>query len=130
MVDANGMPYDNRVNNVAEDNKPKQEYEDGGRCQPEPLPSFKLVSNSDSAPAQSCSPATIENALQFLYNKIMTDAINKIKQTLKPSFCRPYLTVNLQNCTSINGLYDTGVDISCVSEKFFHQLPPIVDLPS
>jgi hypothetical protein len=28
MVDARGKPYENRVNNVAEDNKPEQEYED------------------------------------------------------------------------------------------------------
>jgi hypothetical protein len=94
-----------------------------GHHQLEPLPPFKLVSSSDSAPAQSCSPAIIENALQFLYNKIMIDAINEIKQTLKPSFRRPYLTLNLQNCTSIKGLYDTGADISCVSEKYFRQIP-------
>jgi len=54
----------------------------------------------------------------------MTDAVNEIKQTLKPTFRRPYLTVNLQNCLAIKGLYDTGADISCLSEKFFRQLPP------
>jgi len=55
---------------------------------------------------------------------MMTDAVNEIKQTLKPTFRRPYLTVNLQNCLAIKGLYDTGADISCLSEKFFRQLPP------
>jgi hypothetical protein len=54
----------------------------------------------------------------------MTDTVNEIKQNLQPTFCRPYLTVNLQNCISIKGLYDTGADISCVSEKYFRQLPP------
>jgi hypothetical protein len=83
-----------------------------------------MVSNSDSAPAQSCSPANIENAMQILYNKIMTNAINEIKQTLKPSFGHPYLNVSLQNCTSVRSLYDTGADISCVNEKYFRQLPP------
>ncbi len=58
-----------------------------------------------------------------MYNKITIDAINEIKQTLKPSFHCPYLTLNLQNCTSIKGLYDTGADISCVSEKYFRQIP-------
>jgi hypothetical protein len=62
---------------------------------------------------------------------MMTDAVNEIKQTLKPTFRRPYLTVNLQNCLAIKGLYDTGADISCLSEKFFRQLPPpITDLQS
>jgi hypothetical protein len=61
---------------------------------------------------------------------MMTDAVNEIKQTLKPTFRRPYLTVNLQNCLAIKGLYDTGADISCLSEKFFRQLPPIIDLQS
>jgi hypothetical protein len=28
MVDANGKPYDNWVNNIAKDNKPEQEYKD------------------------------------------------------------------------------------------------------
>ncbi len=54
----------------------------------------------------------------------MTIAVNEIKQTLKPSFCSPYLNVCLQTCTSIKGLYDTGADISCVSEKYFRQLSP------
>jgi hypothetical protein len=54
----------------------------------------------------------------------MTDAVNEIKQTLKPNFRRPYLTFTLQNCITVKGLYDTGADISCISEKTFHQLPP------
>jgi hypothetical protein len=51
--------------------------------------------------------------MQILNNKMMTNAINEIKQTLKPSFCHPYLNVSLQNCTSFKGLYDAGADISC-----------------
>jgi hypothetical protein len=54
----------------------------------------------------------------------MTDAVNKIKQTLKPNFRRPYFTFTLQNCISVKGLYDTGADISRISEKTFCQLPP------
>ncbi len=55
----------------------------------------------------------------------------KLAKLIQPTFRRPYLTVNLQNCLAIKGLYDTGADISCLSEKFFHQLPPpITDLPS
>jgi len=56
--------------------------------------------------------------------RMMTDAINEIKNTLKPNFHHPYLNINIQNCTSVLGLYETGADISCMSEKFFCQLPP------
>ncbi len=68
--------------------------------------------------------AQIDNAIQFLYNKLFTDAVSEIKSNLKPSFNRPYLWVNIQNAIKTRGLYDTGADISCMSEKFFRQLPP------
>jgi hypothetical protein len=53
----------------------------------------------------------------------MNDAVHEIKNTLKPSFCHPYLNVSVQNWTSVRGLYDTGADISCMSENVFRQLP-------
>jgi hypothetical protein len=43
---------------------------------------------------------------------------------LKPSFRRPYLQVKVQNSVSVRGLYDTEADISCLSLKFFRQIPP------
>jgi hypothetical protein len=68
--------------------------------------------------------AQIDDAIQFLYNKLFSDAVSKIKSNLKPSFNRPYLWVNVQNALKIRGLYDTGADISCISEKTFRNLPP------
>jgi len=53
----------------------------------------------------------------------MTDAVNEIKNSLKPSFRRPYLWVSVQKTLRLRGLYDTGADISCMSEKVFRQLP-------
>ena len=53
----------------------------------------------------------------------MTDAVNEIKNSLKPSFCRPYIWVSVQKTLRLRGLYDTGADISCMSEKVFRQLP-------
>ena len=50
--------------------------------------------------------------------------MNEIKTNLKPTFHRPYLWVNVQNSLRVRGLYDTGADISCISEKLFRQLPP------
>jgi hypothetical protein len=61
--------------------------------------------------------------VQFLYQKLFSDTVNEIKRTLKPSFCRPYLQVKIQNSVSVKGLYDTGADISCLSLKFFRQIP-------
>jgi hypothetical protein len=59
-----------------------------------------------------------------LYTKLISDADTEIQSNLKPSFHRPYLWVNVQNELRIRGLYDTGADISCMSEKVFRQLPP------
>jgi hypothetical protein len=53
----------------------------------------------------------------------MTDAVNEIKSNLKPSFFRPYLWVSVQKMLRLRGLYDTGADSSCMSEKVFRQLP-------
>jgi hypothetical protein len=56
---------------------------------------------------------------------MMTDAVNEIKNTLKPSFRCPYLlNIRAQNWTSVRGLYATGADISCMREKVLRQLPP------
>ncbi len=59
-----------------------------------------------------------------MYTKLISDAVNEIKTNLKPTFHRPYLWVNVQNSLRVRGLYDTGADISCISEKVFRQLPP------
>jgi Retroviral aspartyl protease len=59
-----------------------------------------------------------------LYTKLFADAVSEIKSNLKPSFNRPYLWVTVQNALKIRGLYDTGADISCMSEKIFRQIPP------
>jgi hypothetical protein len=59
-----------------------------------------------------------------LYNKLFADAVSEIKSNLKPSFHHPYLWVNVQNALKVRGLYDTGADISCMSEKIFRQIPP------
>jgi len=50
------------------------------------LPPFKLVSNSDEAPAQSCSQALITDTIQHLYTKLIVDAVNKNKKHLKINF--------------------------------------------
>jgi hypothetical protein len=54
----------------------------------------------------------------------MNDAVNEIKNTLKPNFGHPYLNVSVQNWISLRGLYDTGADIYCLSKKVLCQLPP------
>jgi hypothetical protein len=53
----------------------------------------------------------------------MTNAVNKIKNNLKPSFHHPYLWVSVQKVLRLRGLYHTGTDILCMSEKVFRQLP-------
>jgi hypothetical protein len=53
----------------------------------------------------------------------MTDAVNEIKNNLKPSFRHPYLWISAQKMLRLRGLYDTVADISCMSEKVFWQLP-------
>ncbi len=75
-------------------------------------------------PNQKCSQTSIVNAIKHLYTKLVTDAIIKIKNNLKSSSHCPYLWVSVQNATSLWGLYSTGADISCLSEKVLHQLPP------
>ncbi len=52
----------------------------------------------------------------------MTDAVNKIKNILKLSFCLPYLWVSVQKMLRLWGLYNTGADISSIGEKVFRQL--------
>ncbi len=93
-------------------------------CQLEPLPSFKLVSSSVDDPTQSCSSSTITDAINFLYHKLFDDTVSKIKSTLKPSFCCPYLHIKVQSSVSVRGQYDTGASISCLSQKVFCQIPP------
>jgi Retrotransposon gag protein len=90
MADANFKVYESHhVNNVA--------YKSAGNThQSKPISPFKVVSNSDPAPAQNCSPASINDAIQFLYTILTTDAVNEIKNNLKASFCCPYLWVSVQ----------------------------------
>jgi hypothetical protein len=90
MADANSKLYkSHHVNNVA--------YKSAGNThESKPVSPFKVVSNSDPAPAQNCSPASINDAIQFLYTILMTDAVNEIKNNLKPSFRCPYIWVSVQ----------------------------------
>jgi hypothetical protein len=56
-----------------------------------------MVSNSEPTLTQSCYQANIDDAIQFLYTKLVTNAVNEIKSNLKPSFSCPYLWVSVQN---------------------------------
>jgi len=60
----------------------------------------------------------------MLRHRVASLLLSEIKSTLKPSFRRPYLQIKLQNSVSVRGLYDTGADISCLSQKVFRQIPP------
>jgi hypothetical protein len=59
-----------------------------------------------------------------LYRKLFDDTVSEIKSTLKPSFHCPYLQVKIQSSVSVRGLYDTGADIFCLSQKVLRQIPP------
>ncbi len=51
--------------------------------------------------SQNYSQASITNTIEHLYTKLMTDAINEIKNNLKPSFHHPYLWVSIQTSASV-----------------------------
>ena len=53
----------------------------------------------------------------------MFDAAQEIKHAVQPIFCRPYLSVKLQNINNAMGLYDMGADISCINAKVFGKIP-------
>ena len=58
-----------------------------------------------------------------MYRNLFSSAVFEIKEELKPTFKRPYLPLKLQNKINVVGLYDTGADISCISEKVFEEIP-------
>jgi hypothetical protein len=87
LVDENGKKYEsNRVNNMA--HKPdaqgaesvREDAHVGAIINLSPIPSFELVSIYDPDPAQSRSQATTDDAIKYLYTKLMTDAVNKKKK--------------------------------------------------
>jgi hypothetical protein len=86
--------------------------------------SQRLTTTLSNKPWKNGSTAQIDDAIKFLYNKLFSDAVSEIKSNLKPTFNHPYLWVSVQNALKVRGLYDTGADISCMSEKIFRQLPP------
>ena len=61
--------------------------------------------------------------LNDLFCNVMFDATQEIKHAVQPIFCRPYLSVKLQNIVNAMGLYDMGADISCINAKVFEKIP-------
>ncbi len=51
--------------------------------------------------SQNYSQTSITNAIEYLYAKLMTDAINEIKNNLKPTFHHSYLWVSIQTSASV-----------------------------
>ncbi len=103
MVDANCKPLDNCVNNMAEKQEnwdTNQKYKDTQvGAVTKPVPPFKLVSNTEPTPTQSCSPANIENEIQSLYSKLMNNAVNEIKKHFKAKFLSSLFVVQ---CTKLD----------------------------
>jgi hypothetical protein len=64
-----------------------------------PIPSFELVSIYDPDPAQSCSQATTDDAIKFLYAKLMTDAVNEMKKIIKTKLLTSLLVGKCTKCT-------------------------------
>ena len=58
-----------------------------------------------------------------MFETLMFDTVNEIKTCQKPVFRRPYLSLKLQKVVDTKGLYDTGADVSCVSEAVFSKIP-------
>ena len=54
---------------------------------------------------------------------LIADSICEIQHNSQNKNARPYLAVSFEKM-SIKGLYDTGADISCLSEKIFRRVPP------
>jgi hypothetical protein len=60
---------------------------------------------------------------------LINHTISDINKAYHPNSRHPYLSVNLQNAISVQGLYDTGANISCLSKKVFDAIPPQLCLP-
>ena len=80
--------------------------------------SLNEASNSDCLSL----PHSINN-LNDLFCNVMFDAAQEIKHAVQPIFCRPYLSVKLQNINNAMALYDMGADISCINAKVFGKIP-------
>ena len=55
-----------------------------------------------------------------LLNKLIKDSIHKIRSFKNKN--RPYVAVTVQG-VHYDALFDTGADITCMSEKAFRQIP-------
>ena len=53
-----------------------------------------------------------------IVNNLLNDAVCEIVEKAEPRFHRPHITVTLSSI-SLKGLYDTGADVCCISEKVF-----------
>jgi len=58
-----------------------------------------------------------------MFETLMFDTVNEIKTCQRPTFRRPYLSLRLQKTVDTKGLYDTGADVSCMSETVFSKIP-------
>ena len=54
---------------------------------------------------------------------LINDTISEIENQSQNKSGRPYLAVLFEGM-SLRGLYDTGADLSCISEKAFWRIPP------
>ena len=54
---------------------------------------------------------------------LINDTISEIENQSQNKSGRPYLAVLFEGM-SLRGLYDTGADLSCISEKAFRRIPP------
>ena len=54
---------------------------------------------------------------------LINDTISEIENQSQNKNGRPYLAVLFEGM-SLRGLYDTGADLSCISEKAFRRIPP------
>ncbi len=81
--------------------------------------SQRLTTTLSNKPWKNGSTAQIDDAIKFLYNKLFSDAVSEINSNLKPTFNHPYLWGFVPNALKVRGLYDTGADISCMSERIF-----------
>ena len=53
--------------------------------------------------------------------KLITSAVNELR-SVRPKRIRPYLAANILS-VPVKMLYDTGADVSCISERMFRQIP-------
>ncbi len=80
--------------------------------------SFKMVSDLDNAPIESCS-SHIEpiKTMQDIFVQLINDAANIIHNKAQP-FQRPFIEAKMCQ-EKIKVLFDTGADISSINETIF-----------